>query len=124
MKEISILGSDQQLNLRLVIDFVERYNKQDKEKEVAQAVSELSTILETSNEQYIEDNIETLQDYFMENDDMGMQCNKDNIEDYFSSWLENQDLADLIEIIDDREVEEIPQFKGTLASLEKLTIQK
>ena len=100
MKEISILGSDQQLNLRLVIDFVERYNKQDKEKEVAQAVSELATILETSNEQYIEDNIETLQDYFMEEDDMGMQCNKDNIEDYFSSWLENQDLADLIEIIE------------------------
>lgn len=49
--------------------------------------------------QYIEDNIEILQDYFMKNDDIGMQCNKDNIEDYFSAWLENQGDKELVKII-------------------------
>lgn len=55
----------------------------------------------TYNEQcqYIEDNIEILEEYFMENDDVGMMCNKDNIEDYFSSWLENQGNEELIKII-------------------------
>lgn len=51
------------------------------------------------NEQYIEYNIEILQDYFQREDDIGMMCNKDNIEEYFDRWLEQTDYSELVEII-------------------------
>ncbi|MGI9118438.1 MAG: hypothetical protein ACR2IQ_02725 [Minisyncoccia bacterium] len=56
-----------------------------------------------TTEELIENNLETLETYFMKNDDIGMMCNKDNIEDYFSSWLENQDDKTLKEIIDNEQ---------------------
>lgn len=55
--------------------------------------------LQEINEQYIEDNIDILQDYFHNHDDLGMMCNKDNFESYFESWLENQEHEDLVKII-------------------------
>jgi len=44
--EISILGSDRQADLALVLDFVERWNKQDEESNVAEASIRLSELLD------------------------------------------------------------------------------
>ncbi len=43
--EISILGSDRKADLALILDFVERWNKQDKESNVSEAASRLSHLL-------------------------------------------------------------------------------
>lgn len=56
-------------------------------------------LLEKMNNEYIEENIETLQEYFMKNDERGMMCNKDNIEDEFDRWLSKQEYKDLRNII-------------------------
>lgn len=45
MKEISILGSDQKANLRIVLNYVEKYNKQDEDMQVAQACAYLEELL-------------------------------------------------------------------------------
>lgn len=58
-------------------------------------------LLQEINEQYIEDNIEVLQKYFMEHDDIGMMCNKDNCEEQFDKWLCNQEWKFLVSIIKD-----------------------
>lgn len=43
--EISILGSEQKRNLKLVLDYVERYNKQDEDIQVAQSCADLEELL-------------------------------------------------------------------------------
>lgn len=43
--EISILGSDMQAALNIVLDFVERHNKQDEDLLVAKAAQELETLI-------------------------------------------------------------------------------
>ncbi len=40
-----ILSDEQKKALRVISDFVERWNKQDKEKEVAQAVQDIATLI-------------------------------------------------------------------------------
>lgn len=54
-------------------------------------------LLAEINAQYIEDNIETLQDHFLKND--GWAVNKDNFERCFDVWLEGTDYQDLVKII-------------------------
>ena len=44
--EISILGSDMKNNLKIVLDYVERYNKFDEDIEVAHAHHDLESLLE------------------------------------------------------------------------------
>lgn len=44
--EISILGSEQKANLKIVLDYVERYNKFDEDIEVAHAHHDLETLLQ------------------------------------------------------------------------------
>jgi len=43
------MNKEQLKSLEIVLDFVERWNKQDKEKEVAQAAYDLSDLLEKEN---------------------------------------------------------------------------
>ena len=40
-----ILSDEQKKALRIISDFVERWNKQDKEKEVAQAVQDIANLI-------------------------------------------------------------------------------
>ena len=70
------------------------------EKAIAnQILPKLEDIEQVDPSQMIEDNLEILEEYFMKNDDRGMMCNKDNIEDEFSSWLEYLDNEEIISII-------------------------
>lgn len=51
-------------------------------------------------DQLIEDNLETLEEYFIEQGEYdGIAITKDNVESQFERWLEDLDLQTLIEII-------------------------
>lgn len=43
--EISILGSTQQAELKIILDYVEKYNKNDEDMQVAQASANLEELL-------------------------------------------------------------------------------
>lgn len=61
-------------------------------------LKKMELIKEQEEAQYLEDNLEILEMYFMDNDGEGII--KDNIEDAFEAWLEGEEFDFLKSIIE------------------------
>lgn len=115
MEQISILSSKHQFYLGIVLDFVERYNKQDLEKNVAQCANELSKLI-TEKEESCR---------------FGHECTSSCGNDYDCPCLADHCCALSKDVCDGtcdgcffKDKYELPGFSEVMSNLEKLTIVK
>jgi hypothetical protein len=79
-------------------------------KETLSAIVTLLTNMQPTQEQLIEDNLEVLEEYFINlRENGGMAITKDNCEDMFDSWLQDLDLEEVVAILKKIEKKEIYQ---------------
>lgn len=106
-KKIYCLPEDFQLDIRTVVEFVERWNKKDEEREVAEAASRILNVLwEEEKEQEKSDLIDNLsspqEELLKEAHAKDYHGTDDDMPDAYEVWIIDLSLDELKTILTDR----------------------